>query len=271
MSLAKKFEQAQNLFFVAGFTAAQLRSIPFLLIGFLANIGALFFYSVAYSLWLISSHLYPDYPGLSKYWYGFAEFKHQHRAAALLGLVSMIFFLTALWVPLMIIPGVWFVVASNSIWSISEYHKMKNPPDFDKSFSTKQQQAFLHFTIALTLVTLVVAIATTAIIFFPPATLSIFTIATIAEIGTGLVALERWIAFKFTNYLPDNKYQEVCLGPYAKLSLKINKKGAVNSLPNIVEFNQTIFDNYKPLFIESKKVDDPPNLSLSDNQPCNLS
>lgn len=203
MSHAKHLDNASSIFFLLGFAAYQFRFIPNLLITALSDILSLFFYFIAYGLWLAASHLYPDHPGLAKQWYGFAPFKTQHRISALVGTIAILCCIATLFIPIAALPACWLFLISNGIWLISEYHKKQNPIPFEKDYSTVRQEVYIRYTLAITVSSLVTAVATTLIIVFPPAAIAILIVASILELSLGALSFQYWLDYTFTDYKPD--------------------------------------------------------------------
>ena len=205
MDHAKRIDKASSVFFFVGFVIAQLRHTPVWLLTAFANISSLFLYFIAYMLWLIACQLYPDHPGLKEHWYGFAQFKNQHRAAAILGTIGIICSVLAFFFPVAVLPACWFFALSSCVWLISEYHKKQNPLAYEDDYSTEQHHVYLRYGVVVTTMALITALATTILIFFPIVALPTLTITTILGICLGSFALHDWVDFTFTDYKPDKE------------------------------------------------------------------
>ncbi|MBI2785279.1 MAG: hypothetical protein HYX60_02780 [Legionella longbeachae] len=89
-----------------------------------------------------------------------------------------------------------------NVGSIGEYHKLHNPPINDSQFSKTRQHAHLSFTIMLSLISLISAIATTVIFLLPPIALSISIFSVLLCVGLGISAFEFWLDSNFGSHKP---------------------------------------------------------------------
>lgn len=199
---AKNLDKASSTFFFFGFAISQLRFAPFVISAF-AKISSLFFYLIAYVLWLAASHLYPDHPRLRREWYGFAQFKNQHRIAAALGTLAVICSIITFVFPIIAVPASWLFVISNVFWLISEYHKKQNPPD-EEDYSSERQHIYLIYASLITSMAIITAVATTIIAFYPIATIATILLASLFSICLGTVAFKYWAEYTFFDYQMDS-------------------------------------------------------------------
>jgi hypothetical protein len=198
-------EKNKSFFFFIGFVATKLRYIPFPRILILSNIVALIAYSLGYIFWLIACQFYADSPNPGKHWYSFAQFKNQHRIAALLGIIAMVCCVTSLFIPNFLITGSWLFAISNCISSISEYHKLKASYMHDEDYSHSQQECFFHFSIAIASLTLMMAMISTLSILYPTYSLSLYVVSIFSENVLSTTACYYWLEYTFGNHKPDNK------------------------------------------------------------------
>lgn len=194
---AEKLDTASSAFFFCGFLISQLQRSPIPLMAALANIAAISLYSIAYGLWLIACHVYPDYPRKRENWYGFIEVKNQQKIAAVIGIIAIPFSILGIFFPLMLIAASWLFFASNLIWCISEYHKQQYQFRNDPSYSAILQSTYTQYTVLTAIISLLPAAAATIALFFPPAALLSFFFS--AALGTCLssIALYCWLDHKF--------------------------------------------------------------------------
>jgi hypothetical protein len=200
MGHAKRLEKASGIFFVLGFTAAQMQRLPFVALGAISNVVTLLSYFLGYILWLAACQFHPDHPGRKNFWYGFTQFKNQHRAAAIVGTIAVFISLIAFSLPLAIVPACWLFAASNCIWLISEYHKKKNIFNHEQGYSASQQNSYLHYSALTTALSLVTATATTVSLLFPIAAPVTIGVSVIIGIFLATFALHYWLEHKLTTH-----------------------------------------------------------------------
>jgi hypothetical protein len=223
VSHAKRLESASGIFFFLGFAAAQLQRVPFIVLAAIPNIASIGLYFLGYMLWLVACQLLPDHPGRKKHWYGFTQFKNQHRAAAIIGTIAVFCSIVAYALPLAMIPACWLFAVSNCIWLLGEYHKKKNLFNHEKNYADSQQDTYLRYTTLTTALSIVTAITTTISLFCPVA--APVTIAISLIVGTLLAtfALHYWLEYKFFNYQPEKQ-------SYTVLSNKLGPAEVANEL-----------------------------------------
>lgn len=186
-----------------GTVFSKLRLLPFTLFSLVANVLSQILYLGGYILWFVASYLYPEHPRLKDQWYGFGQFKEQSRISAVVGTIASIFSVIAIMQPALIIPALWLFFISNVIWSISHYHRLKNPPDFEDDYSATSQVNYIGYAFLTTCVSFVTAFCITASILFPVISLAMLTTSTIVGLIITLVALEYLVNYSFNNTQPD--------------------------------------------------------------------
>lgn len=206
MSYADILDKTSSIFFIMGTLFSKLRLLPFALFSLVANVISQILYLGGYILWFVASYLYPEHPRLKDQWYGFGQFKEQSRISAVVGTVASIFSVIAIFQPVLIIPALWFFFISNVIWSISHYHRLKNPPDFEADYSATSQVNYIGYAFLTTCVSFVTAFCITASILFPVISFAMLTTSTILGLIITLVALEYLVNFSFNNTQP-NKWK----------------------------------------------------------------
>ncbi|TAL62338.1 MAG: hypothetical protein EPN84_06655 [Legionella sp.] len=243
MSLVKHLDNASSALFALGFTIAKIKHVPNIIFATAIDLSALGIYSSAYLLWLVSSFIHPDRARLQKEWYGFAQFREQHLLSASLGLVACIMSIIAIYFPPLVVPTAWAFLISNIIWAISEYHKLNNPSLWDDNFSRRQQYSYVTYAMALTMISLVEALAETLALCFPEIALAIFLTSTILSIATGIYAVEYWVD---ANFRPDSP--STTPGSYSLLrsALGSNTPNSSVSLLNPGP-HVDLFSNYSPV------------------------
>ena len=203
----KKIDKASGIIFFLGILSAKLCYLPVALVSGVAYILSLVFYLVAYVLWLIATHFYPNHPPLRDRWFGFSAFRDQNKASATIGALAVIFSFVAFAVPIIIIPSLWLFVISNLIWSISHYHKLKNPILQEDFFSRESQGSFLSYTILTTTLSLVTAVCLTAAFLCPPVAAVLLTVSTAVGIALTVVAMGYFAHYHLYGYYKQWKGQ----------------------------------------------------------------
>ncbi|AHE67324.1 hypothetical protein [Legionella oakridgensis] len=199
---AALLDKISGSFFLAGFIISKLKSIPILLLASILNLVSLAAYLIGYTAWFLATLFYPNHPRKREAWYGFAEFKDQYQAAAVIGTVATILcFLCPLY-PSLILPAVWLFAVSNLIWTIGEYHKYKKPPTHDEHYSSLRQETYLRYVLLTTAVSAITALAATLGFLFPPASMAVL-LASIIGNGLTVIALYYWKKSTFDEFKPD--------------------------------------------------------------------
>lgn len=165
---AKNLDTASGIIFFLGILSSKLAYIPIAMVSGIGYLLSLCFYLLGYLLWVFASHFYPEHPRLKNHWSGFVQFKEQSKVSACVGGIAVIFaFLTFLF-PWAIVPSIWLFFISNLIWSVSHYHKLKNPHPEENIFSKENQSTFLKYTVVNTVISLITAVCLTVSFFYPP-------------------------------------------------------------------------------------------------------
>lgn len=199
MSKSKILDKLSSYSFILGMIASKIQYIPINIATPFLNLTSLTLYLLGYFLWFLSSHFSPDHRAEYTQWYGFAQFKEQNIYAASVGILAALVSIAAIALPVLAIPAAWMFVCCNSIWSISEYHKLKNPIK-DENYSESYQQSYFSYTLAMTTMGIIGALATTLIFFFPTITIPALVLSGIISIGIGIVAAEYWVDFTFGDH-----------------------------------------------------------------------
>lgn len=203
--------KASGFFFFAGFVTTKVLFLPIAITPAIANVISLLFNSIGYAIWYLASHFYPEQKLKKNDWYSFAQSKEQHTFAAMLGLLATILSFAALSNPILFIPVAWLFLGSNLMWTLGEYHKLKNPPE-DENYSSSYQNVYLAYALTITGITLIAAINTTLLILFPPLAMPILIATTIIMTGLSAVALELWLDYTCNSYPPkpkNNSYNQI--------------------------------------------------------------
>lgn len=229
MSHAKRIEKASGVLFFFGFICSKLQFIPIQIASALFLIVSVLLYFIAYLLWLTSCQLHPHHPRKEWSWYGFTEFKHQHRIAALIGTIAVIACIIALILPMATIPACWLFVLSNCFWCIAEYHKYKHPPKNDANYSSTQQKNYIYYTLLITAVSIISAIATTLVITCPVIAAPTLIIAAVFCFILSVTALHFWIKYSFEPGKPAS-----CLDSHQIMAKELSAQPDLNLSPNPV-------------------------------------
>jgi hypothetical protein len=259
VSKSKKLDKASGFFFLAGFLAGKIRYLPLTIVSSILTSLSLALYLTGYTLWFIASHLYPEHAQHKDKWYGFAQFKEQNLLAAALGLIATVLSVSAIFFPILLIPAAWAFLASNSIWTIGEYHKLNNPHPLDETYSHTHQKSYLNYAITMTAIAAITAASTTLIFFFPPIAIPLLFLSTVVCLGLGAMAIESWLNFSFGNHKKT---------PYSESSIAMSQLGASKPLESTLELLDAPYHGASPLESPKKKPNqslpiEPPSLSVN--------
>lgn len=127
---------------------------------------------IGYSAWFIANWLMPDQKRLTNKWYGFAKIKEQLLFSTLMGFIGTTLCSVASLLPFLFPSAAWIFLIGNIMWTVAELHKLYNPP-VNKEYISPNQHAVFSYTLTITAISLVTAIATSLAFVFPPATLPI--------------------------------------------------------------------------------------------------
>ncbi len=211
----RAIDKLSGYVFFLGLITSKIQYFPPTIVTPFANILTLTLYLLGYSLWFVSSHFYPEQKRSYREWYGFAKFKEQHIHAAFIGITAAIVSVAALALPILLLPAGWLFFISNAIWTISEYHKFKNPPKGDPNYSKSYQTAYFSYAVTLTAMSFAAAMAATLIFAFPPIGITVLTISAVVAAGLTLLAAQYWLSSFFGDHkkskqeLLSESYQEM--------------------------------------------------------------
>lgn len=257
MTVAQKLDKASGIFFFSGFLLSKLQYIPFPLVSAIFRFVSLGVYLLAYLSWLTACLLHPDHEEHYRKWYGFAQIKEQFLLSSLVGLIATVISVAAVFIPALFPPAAWLFLLGNIIWTIGEYHKLKNPPAQDDNFSYSKQKTYLSYAATTCAITLVTAIAATLMFFFPPLAIPITIFSLVVCVGLGALAFEFWLNSAFGDHKPTptpESYAQMSdtLGPSPALELSDTPEpGCWNGL-----FNRTNHKPVKPSPKPSELIDD---------------
>jgi len=185
---------------LGGFVCSKLQIVPDPIISCIFRYLAFLLYLMSYGFWLLGSLVSPQHPRKCEKWYGYADFKTQNLLGATVGFLGVTLgLIAALFFPPALMVGCWLIVASNIIWTTSEYHKYRHPDPNDPFYIPEKQSEYMKYVFMMTLVSMISASALTLCIIFPPATLTVMTISTITGLFLTGIAIHYWseMTFKF--------------------------------------------------------------------------
>lgn len=182
---AAKFDKISGQLFLLGLAAAKLKNIPIRIVSAILTVLSLVCYLIGYSVWLLATLFYPNFPRKEFSWYSFASIKEQYQISSILGLVATILCIIY---PSLLLPATWIFTASNLVWSIAEYHKLQNPPDYIDNFSKHRQSAYLTYTQLITFISALTAGGISLALIVPNCAASVLLASTIVGNGLTLVA-----------------------------------------------------------------------------------
>lgn len=197
----EQMNTASGVLFFAGSILAKLQYIPFPLASAIFRFLSLGLYLSGYALWSISILLLTGHKQRDDKWYGFAKIKEQLLYSSLIGFVATVLSVAAVFLPVLFPPAAWLFFIGNVIWAISEYHKLKNPPE-DENFSYTKQDAYQSYTMTITTISLVTATAATLMFVFPLIAIPTTIFSLLLCAGLGALAFEFWISYYFDAHKP---------------------------------------------------------------------
>ena len=186
------------LFFI-GFLTSKLKNVPIALVTTVLNLVSLLAYLVGYLAWSVAVLLYPDHPRKQDQWYGFAQFKQQYQAAAVLGTLATILCLTTPF----LLASAWIYTASNLIWNIGEYHKKQNPPTYNTQYSSTKQAIYFRYTVLVTITSAIAAVALSIAFLLPSIAITTLSLASVVGTGLTIASLNYWTQCAFGTFKPD--------------------------------------------------------------------
>lgn len=248
-----KLNKASSFFYLFAFITARLQYLPIPIATSIFKAISLGFNLIGCCIWLVASQFYPEHEIKEEEWYGFAQFKMQYSMSAILGIVATIISFCGLLFPPLLIPAAWLFFASNVLWSIGEYHKLKSPPLEDPLYSQSYQKKYVQYAITMTLIGLTTAIGTTLLILFPPITIAVLIISTLICGGLGLLAAEFWLEFNLGDHKKDHEekesYQDMCH------LLGIKEKPALIKAPEPYHANSPLLSSNSNEYLVSKPIE----------------
>lgn len=181
-----------------GFISTRLKSIPNASIAAILNIISLGAYLIGYLAWWIGTCLYPNHPKLQDSWYGFAEFKYQYQAAALLGFFATFIIIISATLTIL---ATWMYAISNLLWVIGEHHKgtYQEIQSCDHQ-SIEKQSLYFRFVLLVTIGSIVTAGFSTAAFLIPQAAFLINQIS--SAVGILFMCTSLYYLKKYTFYTP---------------------------------------------------------------------
>ena len=197
-------DKLSGYFFLTGFITSKIKNIPIAIIAVIFNLVSLFAYLVGYVAWYLAAFIQPNYPRKKDDWYGFAQFKDQYKIAALIGTIATIAAIMSIIAPPLIIPTAWIYTMSNSIWSISEYHKKNNPSPHDQDVSSTKQSHYFRYALLIAISSIITTLAATVVFLFPPSAFIIVTGSTIVSTALTIASLYYWGECAFGHNPPDS-------------------------------------------------------------------
>lgn len=200
-SHVKTLDNISGKLFLVGLLTSRLKNIPNFMLSSVLNIISLFAYLAGYLVWYITAFFYPDHQRQRESWYGFAQFKEQLQAAALLGILATMFCLIS---PALIIPAAWIYTISNTFWSMGEYHKMTKPSPEDLSYSSVKQALYIRYALLASTGSVITALAVTITFFYPAAASVVLITSTTISVGLMVAAAYYWGKCFFGVFTPDS-------------------------------------------------------------------
>jgi hypothetical protein len=207
MSKARYLENASGACFFSGFMLSKLQYLPFPIVAAILRFVSLGVYLIGYGMWFIASLLQPKHQRKNAKWYGFAMLKDQLLFSSIIGFIATIISLIAVSIPFLFPAAAWLYTLGNIIWAVGEYHKLQNPPEQNTNLYYEKQNAYFKYSLTMTTISLVTAVASTLIIALPLATIPITVFSACICVGLGAFAFENWLVSTFGTHhdLPLNE------------------------------------------------------------------
>jgi hypothetical protein len=259
VSKESNYNKASSIFFFSGFLLSKIQYVPFIIASSFTSLAALLLYMMGYGLWFVGIRGAPPNPE----WSPFANLKSKFLYAAVLGLLASTISVLALINPLFLVPAAWLYFASNVLWVGGEYYKLHTPEPHSSPAAIESQKHYFNYSITISTIGFVTAVATTISFFIPPITLPVILISSIICIGLGCMSFEYWLESKTTSQ--PNKDIELIEISHSKIHSKL---GPSNSYANSSE--QQPYHEATPLFNYEKFDEEYINSisSESDFDPC---
>lgn len=164
------------------------------------NIVSLTAYAVGYSIWYISGFFQPEQQRERESWYGFAQFKDQYQAAALLGLLATLYCVIS---PALLVPAAWIYTTATLMWTIGEYHKNARPSFQDNEHSSVRQAHYFRYSLLSSISSIIATIATTIAFIFPSTAFIALVASSAIVVCLMAVASGYWLYSFFGTFPPD--------------------------------------------------------------------
>lgn len=120
--------------------------------------------------------------------------------SSFIGLGATILSVAAVFIPALFPPAAWLFFLGNLVWTVGEYHKLRNP--LDKNASYSKQSAYCGYATTSSAISFVTAISATLIFIFPPMAIPITIFSLIVCVGLGALAFEFWLNSSFGDHKP---------------------------------------------------------------------
>lgn len=202
MTVEKILSKSSGGLFFSGFMLSKLQYLPFPVVSAAFRFISLGLYLLGYISWFVASLLQPDHKHHHDKWYGFAKIKEQFLLSSCIGFIGAILSVVAVFIPILFPPAAFIFFLGNIIWTIGEFHKLKNPPGHDEHFSSTQQKSYVHYAVTTTAISLITAVAATLMVIFPAMTLTITIFSLLVCVGLGALAFEFWLDTNFGKHSP---------------------------------------------------------------------
>lgn len=217
------------------------------------NITSLTAYLIGYAIWYTAGFFHPEQQRKREAWYGFAQFKEQYQAAALLGLLATLFCVIS---PTLLMPAAWVYTTASIVWSIGEYHKNVQPSSQDPEHSSIRQANYFRYSLLSAISSGVATIATTVAFAFPSTALVAFIISTTIVTCLMAAAAYYWLYCFFGTFKPDTP-------PQSYLTMAHELGSPSNERENDLDLNDHPVS--KPLFSNIARLADNDD-AMSDPQ-----
>lgn len=245
----KQLYKAVSYFFFSAYVSSKLRQLPYAFFFPIFNVLSITLNMIGYSLWWLATYLHPDQSRSEFKWYGFAQFKEQHRISAILGIIASLFSFLAIAYPVLLIPAAWLFLSGNIVWTISEYHKLKNPASQEPGDSYEKQNNLLSYSGIMTAIGFITALSTTLSICFPALSIFVIIASSLIYTGLGVLAFEFWLNYNIApevDPLNNNSYLQMSesLSPQdSEFTMKNNVKPPYQSGNEFINSRQNVSIN----------------------------
>lgn len=197
---SKILDRVSGFLFFVGFSTSRLKYIPNFMFAAVLNIVSLASYAVGYSIWYISGFFQPEQQRERESWYGFAQFKDQYQAAALLGLLATLYCVIS---PALLVPAAWIYTTANVMWTIGEYHKNARPSFQDEQHSSVRQAHYFRYSLLSSISSGIATVATTVAFIFPSTAFIALIASSAIVVCLMAVGIGYWLYCFFGTFPPD--------------------------------------------------------------------